>query len=131
MKVNSEFLSRLSSYVDGKVDLEAFREWYLPLLLDREKLGSEEQQMLFTFEARYGELLAGVSEDAFKESLRSLLPQEPMQALVRYESESWTKSTVTIMFFDPSPLPDQSALVNVPCASTQLNYVKDLIAAHA
>jgi hypothetical protein len=76
MKVSSEFLSHLSSYLDDKIDLKTFREWQLPLLLDREKMSPEDQDFLFALEARYGELLAGVPEELFKKSLMSLLSAE-------------------------------------------------------
>jgi hypothetical protein len=104
MKVRSDFLSHLSSYLEGKMDLKAFREWQLPLLLNREKLTPDEQEFLFTVEAHYGELLAGLTEDSFKESLRNLLPQEAKQAPVQLVSRSYIISASTVLVdFSPSP----------------------------
>jgi hypothetical protein len=74
MKVSQNFLSQLQSYVDGKLDLKSFRDWQLSLLLDREKFSPEDQEFLVAIEGEYAGLLAGVSEDAFKDSLKSLLP---------------------------------------------------------
>jgi hypothetical protein len=113
------------------MELKSFREWQLALFLDGECLSKEDQEFLHTIEARYGELSEGASEDSFKESLKSLLPQEPKPALAWYESELWTKSNVSITFFDPSPSPDETAFVGGSGASTAPNYVKDYTPVHA
>ena len=76
MKVSPQFLSQLQSYVDGNLDLESFRDWQLALLLDREQFSKEDQDFLFKVEGNYADFLAGLSEDLFKESLKSLLPAE-------------------------------------------------------
>ena len=104
MKVSSEFLSHLRLYVDGQMDLNTFRQWQLPLLLDREGRSQEDQQFLLAIEARLGELLAGVSENSFKESLKCLLSQEVKQMLVQLVSRSYIISSSTVLVdYSPSP----------------------------
>jgi len=126
MKVSSEFLSHLRSYLDGQMDLNTFREWQLPLLSDRENRSQEDQQFLLTIEARYGELLAGVSEDSFKESLKCLLPREATQSPVTYLARSYVISASTVLVDvsasqgQPSSasgtlIPNEATATLVPC----------------
>jgi hypothetical protein len=118
MKVSPNFLSQLQSYLDGNVDLKSFRDWQLSLLLEREQFNKSDQDFLFAVEGIYAEFLAGVPEQDIQESLASLVPPAPNSAPIRYESESWSKTSVSFTFLDPLQSGSSAALVGGSGAKT-------------
>jgi hypothetical protein len=70
----------VEAYLAGAVTCRFFREWHLRMVLNKEQFSFDEEMFLLGIEARYGELLAGVSEDSFKKMLIELLIyKEPIQ----------------------------------------------------
>lgn len=84
MKVSSEFLSQVASYLDEKTSLKDFRRWHLSQLLNSDSLVTDDQDFLLSIESRFSDMIAGTSESSFKESLRYLLPQGVNPAPVVY-----------------------------------------------
>lgn len=97
MKVRSEFVSQLSLYLDNRLNLDAFREWQVRQFLEREKLDATDQAFLAVIDTRYADLLAGLAEEEFKESLRCLLPSVAKQAPVEYAAHSYVLTTSSVL----------------------------------
>jgi hypothetical protein len=97
MKVRSEFVSQLSLYLDNKLSRDAFREWHVRQSLECEKLSTDEQAFLAAINSRYADLLAGLPEETFKESLKYLLPRESIQPAVELIARSYVISASTVL----------------------------------
>lgn len=88
MSVRSEVQSQLLSYAVGEMDLRSFREWHLSKLVDdSSELNPQELELLHAVEARFADRMAGLSEAAFKESIKALLSPETQQAPMQYLQE--------------------------------------------
>jgi len=73
MKVRSDFLTQLSRYVNGEMDLNSFREWHLAELAQAQNLSKEDEALLYAVQTQFSDLLAGVPESSVKDSLKTVV----------------------------------------------------------
>jgi hypothetical protein len=77
MRIGDNLSNQLSLYLNGKMNLEAFRDWHIGELLNRHHYTLDDQEILAHIEALYSQRLLGLSDPAFRDSLAALLPAEP------------------------------------------------------